>query len=159
MKLTIVAVGRLKAGPERTLTDRYLDRVVKAGRRVGLNVGQRELIESRATGATARMTQEATAILALRPPGAPLVALDETGRNLTSQQFAGLLAEWRDGGKTEVVLAIGGPDGHGQGVLEAASLRLAFGAMTWPHQFVRPMLSEQIYRAVTILAGHPYHRA
>ncbi len=118
----------------------------------------REVAESRAGSAAARKDQEAAALLAGLPSGAVLVALDEAGRNLDSRAFAAAVAKWRDDGVAELVFAIGGADGLGPAVLQAAALRLALGTMTWPHQMVRLMLAEQAYRAVTILSGHPYHR-
>ena len=158
MQMTIAAIGRMKAGPERELAERYRDRVNKAGRRLGLSLATREIPESRAGSAAERTDQEAAALLASRPPGAVLVALDENGRNLDSRAFAGEIGKWRDDGAAALVFAIGGADGLGPEILAAARLRLALGAMTWPHQLVRLMLAEQLYRAVTILAGHPYHR-
>ena len=158
MQMTIAAIGRMKAGPERELAERYIDRVNKAGRKVGLSLSVREFAESRAGSAVVRKEQEAAALLAALPPGAALVALDESGKNLDSRAFAGQLSRWRDDGTVDLVFAIGGADGFGPAVLQAAALRLAFGAMTWPHQMVRLMLAEQAYRAVTILTGHPYHR-
>jgi len=158
MRITIAAVGRLKAGPERDLTARYLDRIDKAGRAFSLAVTVREFPESRAGSAPARKDQEAAAILAALPAGAVIVALDEGGKALDSRDFAGRIAAWRDGGTEDLAFVIGGADGLGETVLSAATIRLAFGAMTWPHQLVRLMLAEQLYRAVTILSGHPYHR-
>lgn len=158
MQMTIAAIGRMKAGAERELAERYVDRVNKAGRRLGLSLAVREFPESRAGSAAARKDQEAAQLLAALPERAVLVALDQTGRNLDSRAFAQALARWRDDGVAEVVFAIGGADGFGAAVLAAATLRLALGAMTWPHQMVRLMLAEQAYRAVTILSGHPYHR-
>ncbi len=158
MQMTIAAIGRMKAGPERELAERYVGRVDKAGRRLGLSISVREFAESRAGSAAERKDQEATALLAALPPGAVLVALDESGKNLDSRAFAGRLSGWRDDGVAALVFAIGGADGLGPALLETARLRLALGAMTWPHQLVRLMLAEQIYRAVTILSGHPYHR-
>ncbi len=158
MRITIAAIGRLKAGPERELADRYLDRIGKAGRALGLSVTVREFPESRAATATTRKEQEAAALLSAAPQGSVLVALDEGGKASDSRTFASQLAKWRDNGAADLTFAIGGADGLGDPVLKDASLRLAFGAMTWPHQLVRLMLAEQIYRAVTILSGHPYHR-
>ncbi len=158
MQITIAAIGRMKAGPERELADRYIDRVNKAGRRLGLALAVREIPESRAGSAATRKLQEAAALIAALPAGAVLVALDETGKALDSRRFAGEIAKWRDDGVADVVFAIGGADGFGAEVLKTAALRLAFGAMTWPHQLVRLMLAEQLYRTVTILSGHPYHR-
>jgi 23S rRNA (pseudouridine1915-N3)-methyltransferase len=159
MLITVAAIGKLKAGPERELFDRFVARASGPGKRVGLTFAERELAESRAEIASARKNQEADAILSAVPQGAMLVALDEAGAAVTSHAFAATLAKWRDGGAAGVVFAIGGADGHGAAVLDRAGLRLAFGTMTWPHRLVRVMLAEQLYRAVTILSGHPYHRA
>lgn len=160
MRLRIVAVGRLKAGPERDLVERYLDRAAKSGRALGFTrLDGKELTESRAARADDRRAEEATAVLGEIDAGAALVVLDETGRSIGSAEFARFLAERRDAGAAEIAFAIGGPDGHGEAVRRRADLTIAFGAMTWPHQLVRLMLAEQIYRALTILSGHPYHRA
>lgn len=159
MLISIAAVGRLKAGPERELAARYMTRATGAGKTLGLTFATREFPESRAASATRRKEEEGAALLAALPPGARLIALDEGGKSLDSDALARRLAGWRDDGAQAVAFAIGGPDGHGTAVVEAATLRLAFGAMTWPHQLVRVMLAEQLYRAVTILSGHPYHRA
>lgn len=158
MKVTVLAVGRLKAGPERELFDRYRDRAGRAGRQIGLTFAARELPESNARSLSARRDEEAAAILAAIPAGASLIALDERGKSLDSRGFAGRLAAWRDAGTRDVVVAIGGPDGLGSAVLDRADLQLSLGAMTWPHQIVRILLAEQLYRTVTILSGHPYHR-
>jgi 23S rRNA (pseudouridine1915-N3)-methyltransferase len=158
MKITIAVIGKLKAGAERELLNRYLDRAQKAGRQIGLSFAVREFTEDRNAAAAQRKTREAGTIVAALPQDASLVALDENGRNLTSADFARLLQRLRDDGVRELVLAIGGADGHGRDVLERATSKIAFGAMTWPHQMVRVMLCEQLYRAITILSGHPYHR-
>lgn len=158
MKIAILAVGRLKAGPERELFERYFDRAAAVGRRLGLSFALNEFPESRAASGETRKEREAETILAKSRRDAVLIALDERGRALDSAAFAERLRAWRDGGKGEVTVAIGGPDGLGEAVLAGADLRLALGAMTWPHQLVRIMLAEQLYRAVTILSGHPYHR-
>ena len=158
MLITIAAIGRLKAGPERILFDRFLDRASKAGRPLALTFATREFPESRAGAPAARKNQEAAAIVASLPDGTRVVALDQTGKSLDSRGFAERLRKWRDDGVGELVFAVGGADGHGAPLMERADFRLAFGAMTWPHQLVRLMLAEQLYRAVTILTGHPYHR-
>jgi 23S rRNA (pseudouridine1915-N3)-methyltransferase len=158
VKVTIAAIGRLKAGPEREILDRYLKRAEAAGRRLGLAFAVREMPESRAASAAQRKDQEAAVLLGISPPGAPIVALDGAGKSLDSGAFAARLAAWRDDGVPEVAFVVGGADGLGPELLKRADMRLAFGAMTWPHQLVRIMLAEQFYRAVTILAGHPYHR-
>jgi 23S rRNA (pseudouridine1915-N3)-methyltransferase len=159
MLITVAAIGKLKAGPERELFDHFLARAAAPGKKIGLTFTERAFPESRADSAGARGAHEAAALLTAVPTGAILVALDEAGTSMTSNTFADRLGKWRDGGAAGVVFAIGGPDGHGQAIIEKARLRLAFGAMTWPHRLVRVMLAEQLYRAVTILSGHPYHRA
>ena len=159
MRLALIAVGRLKAGAERDLAARYLERALAAARAVGLaGIDMRELEDSRARRPEDRKAEEARAILAAVPPGARLLLLDERGKNLSSEEFARDIGNARDGGLPVLALAIGGPDGLDPALRARASLVLAFGAMTWPHQLARVMAAEQIYRAVTILAGHPYHR-
>lgn len=159
MRLIVAAVGRLKRGPERDLSERYRDRAAKAGRAVGLRgVEVVEVAESRARDVLRRATEEAIALAQLVPEGAVRVVLDERGENLDSAAFTGALREWRDAGRPAATFIIGGADGLATALRADADMRLAFGAVTWPHQIVRVMLLEQIYRAVTILSGHPYHR-
>jgi 23S rRNA (pseudouridine1915-N3)-methyltransferase len=158
MLIIIAAIGKLKAGPERELFARFIERATSAGRNVGLTFVVREFPESRASTGPLRKDQEATALIDSLSPGAVLVALDEAGRSFDSRAFTERLGRWRDSGTDELAVAIGGADGHGAALLEKSTLRLAFGPMTWPHQLVRVMLAEQLYRAVTILSGHPYHR-
>lgn len=159
MRIAINAVGRLKLGPERELADRYVERSEKAGRVVGITgIAVREVPESRAREVHARKDEEAAALLADIPPGALLIALDERGDLPTSERFATMLGEARDRGTPEAVILIGGPDGHGAAVLSRAGHRVSFGRLTWPHQIVRILAAEQVYRAITILSGHPYHR-
>ncbi|SDU47875.1 23S rRNA (pseudouridine(1915)-N(3))-methyltransferase RlmH [Stappia sp. ES.058] len=160
MRVHIACIGRLKNGPERTLFERYEDRIGKAGR--GVSVGPlsvTELGESRAQRDDDRKAEEARALLAAMPAGAVIIALDEAGKTLSSAAFSHELLRLRDAGTGDIVFAIGGPDGHGNALLEAARVTLAFGPMTWPHQIARVLLAEQIYRAITIASGHPYHRA
>ncbi|HEX4555919.1 MAG TPA: 23S rRNA (pseudouridine(1915)-N(3))-methyltransferase RlmH [Xanthobacteraceae bacterium] len=160
MRLMVAAIGRLKAGPERELAERYRDRVAKAGRAVGLrDIEIVEIRESRAQEAAKRMLEESIALANLIPEGAIVVALDQSGEALASDSITGVLRGWRDAGRPAAVFCIGGADGLGPELTARADLTLAFGAATWPHQLVRIMLLEQLYRAVTILAGHPYHRA
>jgi 23S rRNA (pseudouridine1915-N3)-methyltransferase len=160
MRLMVAAIGRLKAGPERELAERYRDRVAKAGRAVGLrDIEIVEIRESRAQEAARRMLEESIALANLIPEGAIVVALDQSGEALASDSITGVLRGWRDAGRPAAVFCIGGADGLGPELTARADLTLAFGAATWPHQLVRIMLLEQLYRAVTILAGHPYHRA
>ncbi len=159
MKLTIAAIGRMKAGPMADLVETYASRTRQTGRPAGiaaLNIV--DFAESRKPTANARMSEEAGVLLAACPAGATLIAFDETGKSLTSQQFAKLMQNELDGGTQDLVMAIGGPDGHGAEIHEKARHVISFGKMTWPHMLARVLLSEQIYRVVTILVNHPYHR-
>src|SRR5690348_15172879 len=158
MRITVAAVGRLKRGPERDLAERYRERAAKSGRVVGLRgLDVVEIAESRARDAQRRMIEEWIALATVIPKDAVVALLDPRGEILDSNSFTARLRGWNDGGH-DVAFVIGGPDGLAPTLAEEASLRLAFGALTWPHQLVRIMLLEQIYRATTILAGHPYHR-
>lgn len=159
MRLFFAAIGRMKAGAERELFGRYFDRIGKTGRALGITqVREVELPESRAARAQHRKEEEAAALLAAIPDGAMIVALDENGRTCSSEVFASRLDDWRTAGVPTVAFVVGGPDGHGSALLSRADLVLAFGPMTWPHQIVRALVAEQVYRALTILGGHPYHR-
>jgi 23S rRNA (pseudouridine1915-N3)-methyltransferase len=159
LRLSIHAVGRMKAGPERDLVARYLDRLGKAGPAVGMEFsGVVEIAESQARSAGQRMREEAERLEAVLGDAA-LVLLDERGKNMTSTAFAAYLSRHIDGGRKAMVVAIGGADGHDQALRDRADLVLSFGALTWPHQIVRVLLAEQLYRASTILSNHPYHRA
>jgi 23S rRNA (pseudouridine1915-N3)-methyltransferase len=159
MRLVLAAVGRLKQGPERQLAERYRDRAIKVGRGLGFrDVEVIEIAESRSRDADRRMVEESIAIATIIPDGAAVVLLEETGQHLRTPQFAERLGRWRDDGRPACVFVIGGPDGLAPSLHEKADLALAVGALTWPHQLVRIMLLEQLYRATTILAGHPYHR-
>ena len=158
MRIVIAAVGRLKRGPEVELAERYRERAVKSGRGIGLrSLEIVEIAESRARDAERRMLEESIALANVIPKDAASVLLDPRGEALDSNAFARRLSGWNDGGR-DAVFVIGGPDGLAPTLSEGADLHLAFGALTWPHQLVRIMLLEQIYRAVTILSGHPYHR-
>jgi len=160
MRLIVAAVGRLKRGPERDLAERYCERVAKAGRAIGIRrVTISEIDESRARRASDRVVEEAAALGAVVPASSAVVALDERGETLTSEALAQRIGRWRDHGRPELVVLIGGPDGLAPELLAKVDLRLAFGRMTWPHQLVRIMAFEQLYRAIAILSGHPYHRA
>ena len=159
MRLVVISIGRLKQGPERELAERYRDRFDDIGRKLGFRgLDIHEITESRARDAVTRMAEEATAISAAIPEKSALVALDERGENLDSVAFARHLGRWRDDAIPNTIFAIGGADGLSPDLWRKAKLRMAFGSATWPHQMVRVMLLEQIYRAATILAGHPYHR-
>ena len=160
MRLVVIAVGRLKKGPERELAERYRERFDDIGRKLGFRgLEIHEISESRARDAATRMAEEAAAISALIPQKYVLVALDERGKSIDSAAFAQHLGRFRDEGVASTIFTIGGADGLSPDLRRKAKLTVAFGAATWPHQMVRVMLLEQIYRAATILAGHPYHRA
>jgi 23S rRNA (pseudouridine1915-N3)-methyltransferase len=160
MRIVIVAVGRLKQGPERELAERYRKRAADAGRKAGLDAFDIiEIKESRAGDTARRMLEESIAIANIIPERAVTVLLDERGESMSSGSFAGRLQGWRSQNKPTVVFVLGGADGLAPSLREQADLAIAFGPATWPHQLVRIMLLEQLYRGVTILAGHPYHRA
>ena len=160
MRLALVCVGKLKAGPERLLFDRYFKRLAEGARGAGLTgVDLREIGESRARRPDGRREEEGAAILAAAPRDAVLVLLDEQGASATSEEWAADIARARDASRAAYAVAIGGPDGLDPSLRARAHRVLSFGAMTWPHQLVRVMAGEQLYRLTTILAGHPYHRA
>jgi 23S rRNA (pseudouridine1915-N3)-methyltransferase len=153
LELHVLAVGRCREPAVAGLVDEYLRRCRP------WTASLREVAERRALPAARQPDAEADLLLEAVPGGAVLVALDGRGLDLTSAAFAARLGRWRDTGERAVAFAIGGPEGLGQAVLARAALTLALGRMTWPHMLVRVMLAEQLYRATTILAGHPYHRA
>lgn len=160
MRIEICAVGRLRAGPEKTLIDDYMKRTEAAGRSLGitgLTLGEVE--EKRRLEGAKLKTAEAALLKGAIPSGAYIVALDERGHMEGSQAFATRLGHWRDSGISDLAFVIGGADGLDPEFRDQANHRLAFGPMTWPHMLVRVLLSEQIYRAISILSGHPYHRA
>jgi 23S rRNA (pseudouridine1915-N3)-methyltransferase len=160
MRIIVAAVGRLKAGPETELAERYRKRAGQTGRSLGLrDVEIIEIRESRADDAAKRMLEESIAIANIIPPGAAVALLDAQGDNLDSASLAAQLAKFRGNDRPAMVFVIGGADGLAASLRAKAELRISFGAATWPHQLVRVMLLEQIYRATTILTGHPYHRA
>jgi 23S rRNA (pseudouridine1915-N3)-methyltransferase len=155
----VIAAGRLKPGPEKTLAEDYLTRAVGLGRKIGLSkIGVMEFGESQASSAAARMADEGRQMQALLPQKSFTIVLDERGKALASEAFAALLSRHLDGGTADMAFLIGGPDGHAPDIREGAGLLMSFGPMTWPHRLVRVMLFEQIYRAITIVSGHPYHR-
>ena len=159
MRLSVLAVGRLKSGPERDLVDRYRQRIEGIGRSLGIAAVEIvELAESRARREDDRRAEEAAALLE-RAGSAVLVAFDERGKSPTSEAFAARIRQWRDEGRPALTCVIGGPDGLDPKVRERADLVVSFGALTLPHQIVRVLVAEQLYRALTIIAGHPYHRA
>jgi 23S rRNA (pseudouridine1915-N3)-methyltransferase len=160
MRLLVAAIGRLKDGPERELAERYRKRAEQAGRRIGFRAMEVvEIRESRAQELGKRRIEESIALANVIPSQAATVILDEGGENLDSAALAAQLARWRDSGAPAAAFLIGGDEGLADSLRDKAKLKLAFGTATWPHQLVRVMLMEQLYRAVAILSGHPYHRA
>lgn len=155
MRITIVAVGKCRAGPDRDLFEDYRQRLKWP-------VTVREVEEHRKVPPAQLMAREGELLVAALPkPSADLVAvaLDQRGKALSSEQFANHVRQWRDRGIQDLAFIIGGADGLSKAVLERATLALSLGPMTWPHMFVRAMLAEQLYRTQQILLGHPYHRA
>ena len=160
MRVLIAAVGKLKDGAERELYVRYTDRLAAMSRQVALGpVELTELAESRSGSAAERMADEAARLLKAAAQAEVLVALHENGRSLASVEFSEFLRGHRDQGRQRLAFLIGGPDGHGAEALQSAKLKLSLGAMTLPHGLARVVLAEQLYRAATIINGHPYHRA
>lgn len=158
MELSILAVGRMKSGPEQQLFETYLQRSQKSGKQLGLSGPVlREFTESRARSPEMRKSEEAELLLS-SAKDCYLIALDENGKDISSTDFSKILRQQADSGEKMLSIAIGGPDGHGSQLLEKANMTLRLGKMTWPHQIARILLAEQIYRAMTILSGHPYHR-
>lgn len=155
MKLRIAALSRIKSGPERLLVDDYLERGTATGRAVGLGPCLETEIDNRALKTAG---EESRALAASLESGARLVLLDERGKALSSRQLASQIERWRDEGCREAVFCIGGADGHDRSQFPKPDLMLSFGPAVFPHKLVRVMLAEQLYRAVSILAGTPYHR-
>ncbi|MEQ5872372.1 23S rRNA (pseudouridine(1915)-N(3))-methyltransferase RlmH [Sagittula sp. NFXS13] len=155
MRVHLCVVGRLRAGPERELISDYLDRFEKTGRGMGLGPVTVHQVEDRKGGG---MAAEAALLRKALPSGAKICIMDERGRVMSSPDFAGQLAKWRDTGCSDLAIVIGGADGIDPGLRAEADFALSFGAMVWPHMLVRVMLSEQLYRAASILGGAPYHR-
>jgi 23S rRNA (pseudouridine1915-N3)-methyltransferase len=160
MRIVVAAIGRLKQGPETELSERYRKRAAQTGRQLGLrNIEIIEIRESRTADAGKRVLEESIALANVIPENAAVAMLDSRGEHLDSAGFAAQLAKWRSNGRPAAIFLIGGADGLAPNLREKAELRISFGSATWPHQLVRVMLLEQLYRATTILAGHPYHRA
>jgi 23S rRNA (pseudouridine1915-N3)-methyltransferase len=160
MRLLIAAIGKLKQGPERELFAHYRGRAEASGRTLRLSpVDVIEVAESKAATASARIKAEGEALRAKIPSSYRLLALDRQGELLSSEAFAALLAGLRDGGVEGVAFIVGGPDGLSRELSAKPAKAISLGPMTLPHGLARIVLAEQIYRAATILAGHPYHRA
>ncbi len=156
MRLHLCVVGRLRAGPERELIDDYLTRFDRTGRALGLGPATITEVEDKKGGG---MTAEAALLSRAIPDGAVICALDERGKQMSSPDFAHQLGRWRDDGRGELACLIGGADGLDASLVARADLTLSLGRMVWPHMLARVMLTEQLYRAASILAGAPYHRA
>jgi 23S rRNA (pseudouridine1915-N3)-methyltransferase len=159
MRLLIAAVGRLKQGLERELFGHYLTRAETAGRKLGLTpLTLIEVPEARGPTPGARMAAEALVMMGKVPASHKLICLDREGEQLSSADFARSLREFRDNGAAGLAFLVGGAEGLAPEALARADLRLSLGPMTLPHGLARIVLAEQLYRAATILAGHPYHR-
>lgn len=159
MKFSLHAIGRMKSGAEKELFQKYWQRAQASGRGLGVSLLElREYGESKAGRASERKRQEASDLLKTIDKRAFVIALDERGKTMTSPDFANLLGKVRDQGAPEIIVIIGGADGLDESVHGRADTTIAFGAMTWPHQLVRILAAEQIYRAFSILSGHPYHK-
>lgn len=156
MRIHIVAVGRLRAGPERDLIDDYLTRFDRTGRALALGPAQVIEVEDKKGGG---MNAEAALLSKAIPSGTLVCVMDERGKVMTSPAFAEQIGSWRDQGRQDVAFVIGGADGLDAALRGQADAALSFGKMVWPHMLVRVMLAEQLYRAASILAGSPYHRA
>ena len=156
MRVHICAVGRLRLGPEKTLIDDYRGRFDKTGRNLALGPLQFHEVEDKKKGGP---SAEAVLLNNAIPGGSLICTLDERGKLISSPQFASLLAQWRDQGQRDISFIIGGADGLDPDLRAKASASLSFGKMVWPHMMARLMLSEQLYRSASILAGSPYHRA
>ena len=154
MRITLLAVGRLRKSPELALIDDYLDRFAKTGRGLGLPPVQLVEVEDKRGGG---MTAEAPLIDRAIPAGAYVVMMDERGEQPTSPEFATRIGDLRDQGR-DICFVIGGADGLDPSLRARADWQISLGRMVWPHMLVRVMLSEQLYRAASILAGLPYHR-
>ncbi|MCM2561567.1 23S rRNA (pseudouridine(1915)-N(3))-methyltransferase RlmH [Lutimaribacter sp. EGI FJ00015] len=156
MRVHLCAVGRLRAGPERDLIDDYLTRFDRTGRGLGLGPARVHEVEDKKGGG---MAAEGALLARAVPDGAMTCVLDERGTRMSSPEFAQMLGDWRDQGRGDLAFVIGGADGIDPALRMRADASLSLGRMVWPHMLVRVMLAEQLYRAASILAGSPYHRA
>jgi 23S rRNA (pseudouridine1915-N3)-methyltransferase len=156
VRVHLCAVGRLRGGPERELIADYVTRFDRTGRALSLGPFAEHEVEDRKN---LGMAAEADLLARAVPAGAMIVTLDERGSVVGSPEFAAMLARWRDGGRQDVAFVIGGADGIDPALRARADASISFGKMVWPHMLVRVMLCEQLYRAASILAGLPYHRA
>ena len=151
MQLLILAVGKGRASPENSLTQGWLSRLPQGGSLIE--------VESKLPPGQNRTDDEGDRLLRAMPDGAALAVLDPRGKDLSSEDLAALIDRWRNDGYGAACFAIGGADGHADILRQRADHTIAFGRATWPHMLFRAMLAEQLYRASSILANHPYHRA
>jgi 23S rRNA (pseudouridine1915-N3)-methyltransferase len=152
VQIIVAAIGKAKPGPEKELFAAY-------AARLPWRIDLKEIEIKKEMAMDARRAREGEALLAAIPEGARIIALDERGKAETSEVFAKRLGRWRDDGVRCVAFIIGGADGLDEALRKRADAVLSFGALTWPHMLVRALLAEQVYRAHTILTGHPYHRS
>jgi 23S rRNA (pseudouridine1915-N3)-methyltransferase len=159
MRVEIIAVGRIKPGPEKDLFDNFAKRFDGQGKALSLGpLTLTEVEEKKNLGRAELAAREGEKILQALPKGAKLIVLDERGCSMKSKEFSDKLSLWRDEGAPACAFVIGGAGGLSDEVRNRADFKLSFGSQTWPHMMARVMLCEQLYRAATILAGHPYHR-
>ena len=151
MRLVILAVGRGRDTPEATLASSWITRIHSGGDIIE--------VESKLPAGADRQRNEGSRLLRHVTPGAPIIACDPRGRDTSSEALAEMVGNWRDAGHGTAFFAIGGADGHDDVLTGRADRMIRFGTATWPHMLFRAMLAEQLYRATTILAGHPYHRS
>ncbi len=160
MRIAIAAIGKMKVGPEKLLAEDYATRIPPLGRKAGITALKiADWSESQKADAGQRMGEECTQLWSTVPQGAYVIALDERGKSLSSAALAAKLGKLAEQGVGDLIFLLGGPDGHAPETRKEANELLALGPMTWPHRLARVMLLEQIYRSVTILVNHPYHRA
>lgn len=152
MRLSILAVGQMRGADEAALYDTYAKRIAQSGRNIGLDGLHLTEIKEQ-SGANERLS----AHLAGRP-NALVIALDETGKEISSRQLADKIGHWRDEGHSEIICVLGAADGLNEALRQHADFCLSLGKLTWPHLLARALLAEQLYRTISILSGHPYHR-
>lgn len=159
MRIIVAAIGRMKKGPEQDLIARYGDRIKKSGKSIGITaLDMIEIPESRASESDIRKREEADVLIGRLPEGCPIFVFDERGKRPSSRDFAATLSKTLDSGAQSCAFLIGGPDGFAEALRDRAQMVVSFGSLTVPHQIVRILVLEQIYRATTILTNHPYHR-
>ncbi|MDN5248951.1 23S rRNA (pseudouridine(1915)-N(3))-methyltransferase RlmH [Bartonella sp. TP] len=159
MRIILFAVGKLKKNAISQIYTQYFERVSACAKSLGIqHISNYEILESRASTASLRKNQEGKKLLDLMPKNGYLILCDEKGENLSSIAFVSKLRSVIEQGLGDIVVAIGGADGFCDEIKQRANLTISFGAMTWPHQLARILLAEQLYRAMTIMLSHPYHR-